>query len=452
MKKHIEGVVFSYDLSSEKLKELGSNYNTAYNGYDILKVYLTGEDGVTRKRSKDDIVSPFYKGFKKGLDTGLKQKSSYIYVGNITAEQEQEFIDKLYEDLPFLKCVNDKIMISGINGVNDYTEHKTITEKDKKDFKDTFCNMRYESKSHSAECAMGKSKSNLKVFFFLMANPDLKEEEVNAIIPCNHRQYQDYKDTGRFLNAYLEHFGTEKLTKAQEENLLKPTDKILSKISRDTGVSADVIQSALTMKVDAEKIKEGFKVSKETLSTLDKRSAEEKIYSYFVAHPKSDRNPPLSHGSESRNSKEFNKRITELINEGHSINEIAEDTGISYSLIWRMSKSPDMEMRKDTYNRLARVFGLEEYREEIRIKPKMSYIEEISNAVNESRDKVQKILRDIKENPDKYKDIEVKVIDQSHVKELNDKISGFVDDTYDKLMSDEEESGEREGEEEDLEL
>ena len=65
---------------------------------------------------------------------------------------------------------------------------------------------------------------------------------------------------------------------------------------------------------------------------------------------------------------------------------------------------------------------------------------------------VQKILRDIKENPDKYKNIEVKVIDQSHVKELNDKISGFVDDAYDKLMSDGEGSGEREQEEEDLEL
>ena len=54
--KHIDGVVFSYDLSSEKLAELGSNYNTVYNAYDILKIYLTGRDGVLRKAGSEALL------------------------------------------------------------------------------------------------------------------------------------------------------------------------------------------------------------------------------------------------------------------------------------------------------------------------------------------------------------------------------------------------------------
>lgn len=447
MKKHIEGVVFSYDLSSEKLAQLGSNYNSPYNGYDILKIYLTGEDGVIRKRSLNSPVSPWAEGFKEGMKTGLKQKSSYIYSGKMTAEEEQKFIDKLYEDLPFLKCVNDKIMISGINGVNDYTEKKVITEKDRNDFKDGFCHVDMR-KSHSAEAIAGKNKGNLKVFFLLMANPTLTEEEVCAVIPCNHRQYQDYKSTGKFLDAYVKQFAPDRgeMSAEQLKTLSKPLDQFLSKVSRDTGLPANVIRSAFTIRADIEGIRKNFKLSPKIKNSLDTRSPEEKVYSYFKLNPPSERNSGGGEIKDGYYPDKIHKILRGLIAHGFTVSDIGKATGVSASAINKILDDPSKPIRTDVGRKFMETLDLTESQIGTKLDPRISYMDEVCNAVNESRDKVQKILRDIKENPEKYKDIDVKPVDQSNIKKINDKLSAFVDKAYDDLIGDEEQ------EEEDLEL
>ena len=459
MAMHLNGQVFIYDLDTSLLNELGHKPNNILNAYDILRSYVTGLDGTNRRRREDDKISPYAAGFIAGEKSGIKQKSTFVYVGDppLTPDQEQDFINRLYEDLFFIKPVNQKLMFAGVNGLTDYTEHRALTEDDKRRYH-TLYEVKNENKSHGHAHHIAHMKSDLTVLLFMTANRHLSEEEVAAVIPCNHTQFEKYKTIAPVLDSFMKKFGREKdgLTKTQRtviEEMEKNKDVI--KAAKSLHVSASSLLSALAMKEDLNTYVKAMRLPDPLRADLDTRDKAAKIYSYYVTHPKEemakDKKTDHRGGPGFITTEKIYPVFKKQFDEGYSIKDISTASGIRYEVVRNIINGKGLSpISRNTADDICRKFDisykgigavinsdlLSDARDYRKYHNSDGYTATVCKKCNVSFDTALKTLAEIKKNPEKYKSIVIDARDQQEVKDFKDTVLQKTDEIFDALSSD----------------